>query len=253
MKARSRLNEIAKNDEPAKSRYIASEVSERVYGAAFIFLGSSDGCAIPRSRDFPESKISQTRHGTHRRPGPDLTSTHIGARICRFDGGDHEINHAFLSRAILLSFGCAPPAPESTEETPAIDLDSERDALMAVDKAWSETVGDIDAFLSFFADGAHFMPFGAPLAQGDAIRTAWEGLSSMPGFGLEWQATSAEVAASGDIGYAIGTFELTADQDDTAMLTEGKYVTVWHKEADSSWKVQIDCFNANGPPTAAEG
>ena len=162
------------------------------------------------------------------------------------------INLFFLV-AVLLSFGCAPPASESTEETPAIDLDSERDALMAVDKAWSESVDDTDAFLSFIADGAHFMPFGAPLAQGDAIRTTWEGLTSMPGFGLEWRATGAEVAASGDIGYTIGTFELTAEQDGTAMLTEGKYVTVWHKQADGSWKVQVDCFNANGPPTAAEG
>ncbi len=33
-KEKSRLNEIAKNDEPAKSRYIASEVSERVHARA---------------------------------------------------------------------------------------------------------------------------------------------------------------------------------------------------------------------------
>ena len=161
--------------------------------------------------------------------------------------------YLFFLVAIFLGFGCAPPASESTAETPAIDLESERDALMAADKAWSESVDDIDAFLSFFADGAYFMPFGAPLAQGDAIRTTWEGLTSMPGFGLEWQATGAEVAASGDIGYTIGTFELTADQDGTAMLTEGKYVTVWHKQADGSWKMQVDCFNANGPPTTADG
>ena len=159
----------------------------------------------------------------------------------------------FFLVAILLSFGCAPPASETTAETPAIDLESERDALMAVDKAWSEAIDDIDTFLSFLADGAHFMPFGGPLAQGDAIRTTWEGLISMPGFGLEWQATSAEVAASGDIGYTIGTFELTAAQDGTAMRTEGKYVTIWHKQADGSWQVMVDCFNTNGPPTAAEG
>ena len=158
----------------------------------------------------------------------------------------------FFLVAILLSFGCAPPASESTAETPVIDLESERDALMAVDKAWSETVDDIDAFLSFIADGAYFMPFGAPLAQGDAIRTTWEGLTSMPGFDPKWQATVAEVAASGDIGYTIGTFELIAEQDGIAMLTEGKYVTVWHKQADGSWKVQVDSFNANGPPTASE-
>ena len=158
----------------------------------------------------------------------------------------------FFLVAILLSFGCAPPASESTAETPAINLESERDALMAVDKALFESHDDIDAFLSFVADGAHFMPFGAPLAQGDAIRTTWEGLISMPGFGLEWRATGAEVAASGDIGYTIGTFELIAEQDGTEMLTEGKYVTIWHKQADGSWKLQVDSFNANGPPTATE-
>ncbi|MEE8426134.1 MAG: DUF4440 domain-containing protein [Woeseiaceae bacterium] len=155
----------------------------------------------------------------------------------------------FCLVAIFLSFGCAPPASEST----AVDLEGERDALMAVDKAWSESIDDTDAFLSFIAEDAYFMPFGAPLARGDAIRTTWEGLASMPGFDLEWQATTAEVAASGDIGYTIGTFELTAEHDSTAMLTEGKYVTVWHKQADGSWKVQVDCFNANGPPTAADG
>ena len=83
-----------------------------------------------------------------------------------------------LMATVLLGFGCAPPAEEPTAETPAVDLEAERDALMAADKAWSESVSDADEFLSYFADGAHFMPFGAPLAQGDAIRTAWEQLVS---------------------------------------------------------------------------
>ena len=158
--------------------------------------------------------------------------------------------YRFVIVAMFLGFGCAPPA---SEPAPTVDLESERDGLLETDRAWSESIDDTDAFLSFIADGAHFMPFGAPLARGEAIRTTWEGLASMPGFGLEWQATSAEVAASGDIGYTIGTFELMVDQDGTAMLTEGKYVTVWHKQADGSWKVQVDCFNADGPPTAVQG
>ena len=146
----------------------------------------------------------------------------------------------FLILALSLCLGCAP----------ALDLESERNALLAADKAWSETIHDTNAFLSFVADGAHFMPFGAPLAQGEAIGATWNGLTSMPGFSLEWQATGAEVAASGDIGYTIGGFNLITELDGTAMLTEGKYVTIWSKQTDGSWKVQVDCFNANGPPTA---
>ena len=93
------------------------------------------------------------------------------------------INLFFLA-AIILSFGYTLPASEAMTETPAINLESEHDTLLAVDKAWSESVKDINAFLSFVADGAHFMPFGAPLARGDVIRTTGEGRMARPGFGL---------------------------------------------------------------------
>ena len=36
------------------------------------------------------------------------------------------------------------------------------------------------------------------------------------------------------------------------MVTVGKYVTVWSKQADDSWKVQVDSFNTNEPSIAAE-
>ena len=88
----------------------------------------------------------------------------------------------FFVLAILLSYGCAPPASEPVAEAPAVDIESERNALMAVDKAWSETVNDIDAFLSYIADGAHFMPFGAPLAEGG--RFVRRGKVSHPYLGL---------------------------------------------------------------------
>ena len=157
-----------------------------------------------------------------------------------------------IMAAALLGFGCAPPAEEPTAETPAVDLAAERDALMAVDKGWSESTDDTNEFLSYFADDAYFMPFGAPLARGDEIRTTWEHLVSTPGFAVEWAATSAIVAESGELGYTIGTFRLTLEQDEALMVTVGKYVTVWSKQADGSWKVQVDSFNADGPPTADE-
>ncbi len=53
------------------------------------------------------------------------------------------------------------------------------------------------------------------------------------------------------MGYTIGTYELTVEQDGASMVTVGKYVTLWKKQADGSWKVVVDCFNADGPPTEA--
>jgi ketosteroid isomerase-like protein len=136
-------------------------------------------------------------------------------------------------------------------EAPAVDLQAERGALMKADEALFESHEDLDEFLTSLADDAIFMPDDAPMARGDSIRTTWEQLISMPGFDLEWRATSAQVAEAGDFGYTIGTYELTVEQDGAPMVTVGKYVTLWKKQADGSWKVVVDCFNADGPPTGA--
>ena len=152
----------------------------------------------------------------------------------------------WLCLFLLAALVCA-GAPEA----PALDLQAERDALMKADQAWFESHEDVNEFLTFFAEDATFMPDKAPVARGDSIRTPWEQLLSMPGFDLEWQATSAQVAEAGDMGYTIGTYELTVEQDGTPMVTVGKYVTIWEKQANGSWKVVVDCFNADGPPTEA--
>ena len=147
---------------------------------------------------------------------------------------------------LLVALGCAGPPEE-----PAVDLQAERDALMKADLALFESHEDIDQFLTNFADDATFMPDGATLARGEAIRATWEHLLSMPGFHLEWQANSAEVAEAGDMGYTIGAYALTVEQEGASMVTVGKYVTLWKKQADGSWKVVVDCFNGDGPPTEA--
>ena len=53
-----------------------------------------------------------------------------------------------------------------------------------------------------------------------------------------------EVARSGDIGYAIGTFEGVVDD----APVKGKYVEIWKKQADGSWKVAADMFSPDSPP-----
>jgi len=147
---------------------------------------------------------------------------------------------------LLVAAGCAAPS-----QGPTVDLEAERSALMNADAAWFESHDDIDRFVTFLADDAVFMPADAPAARGDAIRSTWEQLLSLPGFNLEWQASSAAVAEAGDMGYTLGTYELTIEQDGTPMVTVGKYVTLWRKQADGSWKVVVDCFNADGPPAGA--
>ena len=95
----------------------------------------------------------------------------------------------WLCLSLLVALGCAGPPGG-----PAVDLQAEHRALMKADEAWFESHEDLNEFLTFLADDAVFMPDDGPVARGDSIRTTWEQLISMPGFGLEWRATGAQVA-----------------------------------------------------------
>lgn len=142
----------------------------------------------------------------------------------------------------LASLGCAQPAAG-----PAFDMEAERHALMEADEAWSESHEDVERFLTFLTEDALFMPDDAPLARGEAIRTTWEALLALPGFSLAWSPATADVSASGDMGYTAGSYELNFEQNGSPVVTVGKYLTVWKRQADGSWKVAADCFNTDAP------
>src|SRR5262249_55516222 len=104
---------------------------------------------------------------------------------------------------------------------------------------------DANKFASYYApDAAMYMP-GMPLISGPAaIKDTYAGLSAAPGFALQWTSSRAEVATSGDVGYTVGAYQLTAN----GTTEKGKYVTLWRKQADGSWKVKEDIFNSDEAP-----
>ena len=57
-------------------------------------------------------------------------------------------------------------------------------------------------------------------------------------------ALNAQVAAAGDVGYTTGAFGLQAN----GQTEKGKYVTVWKKQTDGSWKIAEDIFNTDTGP-----
>ena len=142
--------------------------------------------------------------------------------------------------SIAAGAGCAP----------AVNVDEQRTALMAADRAWSETAKDADKFAAYFADGGSIYPPGMPvITGGEAIRKTFAAMTAAPGFSLSWTPTKAEVGASGDIGYTAGTYQSTMG----GVAEKGKYITVWKKQADGAWKVTEDIFNADEAPKAPAG
>ena len=149
----------------------------------------------------------------------------------------------FAASTVLVASGCAR----------SVDTEKERSALLTTDSQWMHSASDASKFASYYAADASFYPQGAPLVKGQAaIRDAWKQLSSAPGFALEWRVVDSKVSAAGDSAYTAGTYQLKV----TGGGEKGKYVTLWAKQTDGSWKVTNDIFNADEtppPPAPAPG
>ena len=93
----------------------------------------------------------------------------------------------------------------------SVDVEAEKTALMTADREWSQTIKDLDKFMSYFASDATIYATGAPAVTGtDGIRKAMGEMMAAPGFSLSWTATKAVVGAGGDFGYTAGTYEASS-------------------------------------------
>lgn len=69
---------------------------------------------------------------------------------------------------------------------------------------------------------------------------------------LTWTPTDAMMGPSGDMGYTWGHYEgHSKDANGNPLTTTGRYITVWRKEADGSWKVVLDA-GANEPAASGD-
>ncbi len=150
---------------------------------------------------------------------------------------------------VVTLVGCMsqPPAPQ-------VDVAAEEAALMAADTAFSESGADVDKHMSFYADGAVVLEPEMPIEQGKgAIRAGMTSLASAPGFELTWTPSSAHVSKSGDLGYTLGAYRLTMnDEAGNPTTSNGKYATVWEKQPDGQWKVVVDAPSSDAPATGSE-
>ena len=108
----------------------------------------------------------------------------------------------------------------------------------------------MDRFVSFYAgDAAVFAPNDPIATTKEAIRATATKMFAAPGFSLSFQSTKVDVAHSGDMAYTYGTYTMTMnDPKGTPMTDKGKYVTVYRKQADGSWKAVADIFNSDLAP-----
>ncbi len=143
---------------------------------------------------------------------------------------------------VLAISGCAPQ----------VDVEAEAAAIReATDVEWLEAgqAKDLDRFVSFYTDDASLFLPNAPIVTGkEAIRSGMSQAFSTPGFAISWQTTNIEVSRAGDLAYSYGTYEETANDPEGNPVSErGKWVAIWEKQPDGSWKVVIEILNSDGP------
>ena len=103
-----------------------------------------------------------------------------------------------------------------------------------------------DAFVSYFAqDGVELEDGGGIKTKDDMLKEgAWP-----PDFSLTWAPVKAEMAASGDLGYTYGNYQLKSKDKEGKLVTRyGKYASIWKKQKDGSWKVMLDMGNSSPGP-----
>ena len=136
--------------------------------------------------------------------------------------------------AALLAFtgGCGP-------------TDEDRASLIAADTAWVETVGDAEQFAAFFEPAGLFMAPDRVTRSGPAaIEALASEMFDAPGFELSWTPAAVEIARSGELGYTRGSYRQRVENaDGEVVAVQGKYLTLWHRQPDGSWKVAVDIFN----------
>lgn len=130
------------------------------------------------------------------------------------------------------------------QSPPVIDGEAEAAALMAVDRAFAELSALSNpkaAFATYMAPNGMMLPrASAGAIEGLENVLAAFGTEPDPGYDLLWQPQYAEVAAAGDMGWTWGQYQVLVDGVE---MSSGKYVNVWQKQADGSWRVRADIGN----------
>jgi len=127
------------------------------------------------------------------------------------------------------------------------DMSAEAKALVKLDDDWSKAAATKDAerVASFYAEDAIAYPTNEPAAVGKtAAKKVWAAYFTDSTFTISWKTVHAEV--TGDLGYTAGTYEDSFKGPDGKTVNEkGKYLCVWKKMNDGTWKAIHDMWNTD--------
>ena len=152
----------------------------------------------------------------------------------------------FFTLGFLILTGCSQsPAPDNREADARALREGEVAAFV---KDWGGK--DADRIAAHYTDDGNVIIPNSPMMTGKAaIGKSMKDVLTDPNWSLALQPVQVEVSKGGDLGYTRGTYVLTATDPTSkkAVMEKGRFVTIFHKEADGSWKAVQDINNAEAP------
>ena len=105
--------------------------------------------------------------------------------------------------------------------------------------------GDATALVEgFYAEDARAMPHNREVVRGrQAIVQLWRGVIAAGLKDVKLETTHIEV--DGGMAYGIGQFHMTVEQGGKRSEQSGRYLVVYRKQPDSTWKAVADMFHPN--------
>ena len=126
------------------------------------------------------------------------------------------------------------------------------EAISAADAALQNAVAErnLEAIISFYAEDAVMLPTAEPIVVGKpAIRKEWQHILDIPDFQNRSVLTKVDVSSGGDMAYSMGTYLAMMLGEDGQPVTEpGKFLSVWKRQSDGSWRIVADTYNTDIPP-----
>ena len=126
-----------------------------------------------------------------------------------------------------------------------VDIAKEKQAMIDADIAFSglsEKVGIHKAFLQTIDSCCILLRSNLkPIIGSNAIVALFKKGDDSK-YVMIWKPLSAEVAASGDMGFTYGIYELHVKNENTKPQ-KGTYLSIWTKKPDGKWKLWLDTGN----------
>jgi ketosteroid isomerase-like protein len=115
---------------------------------------------------------------------------------------------------------------------------------------------DMETSLSFYADDAISLPSYEPMIKGKAAIKEHAKKSHEAGFKMnDMTLNTMDAWSDGGLAFEIGTYtvSMTMPGMPDAVNDKGKYLTVWQKQTDGSWKIKAETWNSDNNPWQSMG